>query len=183
MLVTFRQICAYYASSTTAKHPFFVKENQWCCTSLRDLIKDTLQRDRKRRKKAEHLAGIEPMSFALRTCALPLCYNPCPMPFTHQNTPHVNVNTAPDFHLLHLDVAEVANDVGQDVAARVSNLVQQLLGHGGLGHDAASFRRLRDEQASGRQNVDHRKSKVFVSGHAFPIGEKASSGLRRSEQY
>ena len=38
---------------------FFVKENQGCCTSLRDLIKDTLLSDRKR-KKAQHPAGLEP---------------------------------------------------------------------------------------------------------------------------
>ena len=47
------QICAYYtcfAPIRTAKHPFFVKENQ-CCTSLRDQIKDTILRDRTRRKK------------------------------------------------------------------------------------------------------------------------------------
>ena len=81
MLVTFRQICAYYASSTTAKHPFFVKENQGCCTSLRDLIKDTLQRDRKRRKSSA-LGGNQIhdlKSLELQACALPLCYNCCPI--------------------------------------------------------------------------------------------------------
>ena len=49
---------------------FFLKENQWCCTSTRDWIKATLLRDRKRRKKP---AGIEPTttkSIALQACAL-----------------------------------------------------------------------------------------------------------------
>ena len=31
---------------------FCVKENQWCCTFLRDLIKDALLRDRKSKKPA-----------------------------------------------------------------------------------------------------------------------------------
>ena len=38
---------------------FFVKENQQCCTSSRDLNKDTLLTDRKR-KKAQHPTGFEP---------------------------------------------------------------------------------------------------------------------------
>ena len=47
---------------------FFVKENQWCCTSLRDLIKDTLLRDGKRRKKAQHPARIEPTTSRVLLC-------------------------------------------------------------------------------------------------------------------
>ena len=50
----------------------FLNENQWCCTSLRDLFKNTLLRDRKRRKKAQQLAGIEPKTsrVLLRRCVL-----------------------------------------------------------------------------------------------------------------
>ena len=61
-MIFFCQICAYFVCfvpRSTAKHPFFVKENQQCFTSSRDVIKKTLLRDRKRRKK-QHLAGIEP---------------------------------------------------------------------------------------------------------------------------
>ena len=55
----FCQICAYchcIVCLFRPKHLFF-KENQ-CCTSLRGQIKDTPLRDRKRSKKAQHLAGI-----------------------------------------------------------------------------------------------------------------------------
>ena len=41
---------------------FIVKKDEYCCTSLRDLIKDTLLRERKRRKKARQPVGIEPMT-------------------------------------------------------------------------------------------------------------------------
>ena len=39
---------------------FFVKENQKFCTSLRDLVKDTLLRDRD--EKARYPTAIEPMT-------------------------------------------------------------------------------------------------------------------------
>ena len=55
----------------------FLLKNQKCCTFSNDLIKDTLQRDRKRRKKAQHMPGIELTSFAPQECARPLCYNRC----------------------------------------------------------------------------------------------------------
>ena len=61
----FCQICAYYACfapSCTANDTFIVKENQLSCTSSMYLTKDTLLRDRKRRKIAQHLTGIEPMA-------------------------------------------------------------------------------------------------------------------------
>ena len=61
--VVFWQICAYnacFAPSSTPKHQFFVKEYQLCCTSLRDLIKDALLRDRKRRKKPTTLRESNP---------------------------------------------------------------------------------------------------------------------------
>ena len=63
--VTFCQICAYYACfapSCTPNDTFIVKENQLSCTSSMYLTKDTLLRDRKRRKIAQHLTGIEPMA-------------------------------------------------------------------------------------------------------------------------
>ena len=49
-----------FISSSTAKHPFFVKEIQQHCTSLRDLTKDTLLRDRERRKKPSTTEDLNP---------------------------------------------------------------------------------------------------------------------------
>ena len=46
----------------------FVKENRLCCATLWNLIKDTLLRDRKRRKKAQQLAGIEPTTSRVLLC-------------------------------------------------------------------------------------------------------------------
>ena len=49
------------------------------------LIKDTLLRDRKRSKKAQHLVGIKPKPkrYALQACALLLCYKRCPIVTFH----------------------------------------------------------------------------------------------------
>ena len=57
------QIWAYYACfapSSTAKHSFFVREKGLWCTSLRDLMKDTLLMDRKRRKKPSTWRELKP---------------------------------------------------------------------------------------------------------------------------
>ena len=50
-------------------------ENQWCCSLLRDQIKDTLLRDKKRRKKALHPMSIELITsrVLLRRRVLYLC--------------------------------------------------------------------------------------------------------------
>ena len=53
---------------------------QFCFTSVRDPIKDTLQRDRER-KKAQHPAGTKPTTsrvFAHEECTLPLWTNRWP---------------------------------------------------------------------------------------------------------
>ena len=46
-----------------------------CCTSLRDLTKDTLLRHRKSRKQAQHPAGIEPRTLRvlLRRLVVYIC--------------------------------------------------------------------------------------------------------------
>ena len=57
---------------------FCVKENQLCCTSLRDLIKD-INEMQKEKKKAQHRLELSPhpQEFYSAGCALPLCYNGC----------------------------------------------------------------------------------------------------------
>ena len=44
------------------KFPFFGKLKSLACNTLRDLIKEILLKDREKRKKAQHLAGIKPMT-------------------------------------------------------------------------------------------------------------------------
>ena len=62
----------------------FVKENQQRCTSRRDLIQEALLRDRKRRKKAEHLTGIKPMTSRV-LLSRPLLYH-CATTAAHRNS-------------------------------------------------------------------------------------------------
>ena len=55
---------------------FLIEKNQWCCTSTRDLHEGrTTDRNEKRRKKAQHLAGLEPStsSVLLLRCVLYRC--------------------------------------------------------------------------------------------------------------
>ena len=86
----FWSICsckACFGSSCTAKHIFFQK-NQYCCTSTRDLIKETplIDREIQRRreeKKPNTWRESNPWPLcheacAVYHCALPLCYNRCP---------------------------------------------------------------------------------------------------------
>ena len=61
-----------------AVHPsinFFVKENRLCCTSLRDLIKDALLRDRKRRKKPNTWQESNPWPQELCYAGASVLYN------------------------------------------------------------------------------------------------------------
>ena len=65
----------------------FVKNNQWCFTSSRDLIKDSPLRGRKRRGKnppPDRNQTHDFNSFALQVCAQPLCYSRY-LSYTHIN--------------------------------------------------------------------------------------------------
>ena len=72
-------IWACFAPGSTARHPFFLSQHSYRCTSLRDLIKNTplVKESRKRLKKTKnrHLNQRPP---DYEACALLLCYNCCP---------------------------------------------------------------------------------------------------------
>ena len=68
--VSFHQICTYYASSLSSwSAELLLNKNQKCCTSHRVLTKGILLWDRKRRRrKAQHLARIEPTTSGVLLC-------------------------------------------------------------------------------------------------------------------
>ena len=81
-------------------------------------------------------------------------------------------------HLRERDVGEVAHHVGQDVGARVADLVEHLLAHGGGAHQPAGARRLGDDEAAFGAALGDREAHVVPAGHAGPIGVVAAGGLR-----
>ena len=83
--------------------------NQYCCVSLKDLIKVTPLRNREGRKKAQYPVGIEPKTsraFAPQACALRQCYRRCTWapgriklrskPFRYQHFLHRSFNEWPE---------------------------------------------------------------------------------------
>ena len=76
-----------------------------------------------------------------------------------------------------VDRREIAGHVGQEVGARVADLVEHLLAHGSLGDEPAGIRGFADHAAAVRRAFRDGKADIFVTLHPLPIGEDAPRGL------
>ena len=80
--------------------------------------------------------------------------------------------------LPELDLAEVADHVGQQVGARVADFIQQLLGDAQFADQSAGALDLADGELAVGTDLHNRETDVFVVRHLPPIGEVAAGALR-----
>jgi hypothetical protein len=81
-------------------------------------------------------------------------------------------------HLRQRDSGEVAHHVGQDVGARVADLVEHLLAHGGRADQPAGAGRLGDDEAAVGAALGDGEAHVVPARNAGPVGVVAAGGLR-----
>src|SRR5690606_20061960 len=80
-------------------------------------------------------------------------------------------------HLLELDVGKVTHHIRQQVGARVTDFINNLLANGGTGNQAAGVGRLGQNKAAVFVALGHREAHVVEVGHQVPVGEVAAIAL------